>query len=152
MNDDGRLNSHGKVKRSYIKDKLVYDGVYERMSKYGMTLRRIGELYPDYYAEHELGQYENQDMHWEDINHLEEELSAYEDRFNQIVMDDRVEKSGQIHVDKNCYCSICMVMRKLKRLKWMNTSYDQFFVQDDKHYIRVKGSEVPVSNYLKTLY
>lgn len=151
MNDDDyRLNSQGQFKRSYIKSELVHDIVYERMSKYGMTLRRIKEFYPDYYAEHELDQYPNQDMCWQAINHLEEELSEYENSFNKIVMDDRVENSGRIHVDKDCYCSTCMLINRFKRIE-MEPSYDQFIVRDDKHYIRVNGSEFPVSDYIDTL-
>lgn len=152
MTDKVRLTRDGKVKRSCIRNQLAYDVIYDRASKHGKTLQDIQHYFPKYYVEQGLDRYTDQKRAWESINHLEEEMSYYESRFNSLVMDKNVEKAGEIHVDGNCFCLDCIIISKFKKERWKTIQRDQLIVRDDVHYVRIGDNTVPVNRYFKTLF
>lgn len=152
MYESKHTNSDGKTKRSYISSVLIMDGVYERMSKHGKTLRKIQEESPEFYKEHKLYQYPDQNIRWESLNHLEEELNEYERRFDIIVKNERVENHGTLHIDSNCFCGKCVLLNKLNKNSTRKYTYDQLVKVDNTHYIKIDEKFWPVSLLTDTLF
>ena len=125
-----KYNEKGEVKREYISNCLFLDGRYDRMSKYGTKPF-------------------NDETNWEDFNHFEEEINDYEKWFNELMMNEKVENHGKIHIDNNCFCSNCIIEQMLSKYKVKDY---QLTKMNEKHYIVIKGKMIPLERYFNSFY
>lgn len=104
--DDYKYNKERKIKRSYISDYILCNLRYERQSMYHTK------------------PYDN-DIYWEDENHLCEEIEKYENEFYKVVNSNneavinRIECPNVRHIENDterCCCPLCVVKAKLKRI------------------------------------
>ena len=126
-----KFNDKGEIKREFISNYLFVDGRYDRMSKYGTKPF-------------------NNEINWEDLNHFEEEINDYERWFNQLIINDKVENHGIIHIDNNCYCSNCILSEML--LKDYSINNPNLITMDNKHYIILGNKKYPLTKYFKSFY
>lgn len=124
-----KYNEKGEIKREYVSNYLFVDGRYDRMSKYGIKI--------------------NDDTNWEDLNHFEEEINDYERWFNELVMNEKVENHGKIHVDNNCFCSNCILSEMLLEYNIKNPNIIKY---DNKHYLISKNQKIPLEKYFNSFY
>lgn len=125
-----KFNEEGKIKREYLSNYIFVDGRYERMSKLGT---------------HPF----NNNILWEDINHFEEEINDYENNFNKIIMNKKIENNGKIHINNNnCFCSFCIIKDKLNKIGLKNFE----IIKEDKHYIIINNKKIELSKYFDSFY
>jgi len=155
--DDYRYTSDGKIKRSVLSSHIWMDGKMNRMARYGKTLNKIKEDYNKEYKSKGYNKY-NGEIKWEQLNHFEDEINDYENKFNKLVIDSSVENNQSIHINGNCYCSSCIVRNKLNNVyDFKYLSNCEIIKKDNKHFIKkiVENNNfilIPLSDCFKSFY
>lgn len=157
--DDYKYTPDKKIKRQYISNSIIIDGLYERSSK----------LHTKPYGD---------DRYWESENHLYEEINYYKNQFNALILKsnlvDKIENGGIEHTgDTNCYCIDCILQDKLNNMviddsiHTLNGKLYHQVYKCDKPYITKKqhryynvvntknsimSREIPLTEFMDTIY
>lgn len=157
--EDYKYTTEGKIKREFISNSIIIDGLYERSSL----------LHTKPY---------NDDRYWEEENHLYDDIRFYKTQFNAIILKEalinKVEDCGIEHTNKpNCFCVDCIIKDKINNLVFDGgiqsldgVLYHQIY-KSNKPYIIKRNSvyynmvnpsnamtnkEVPLTDFIDTLY
>lgn len=100
--DDYKYTPDKKIKRQYISNSIIIDGLYDRSAK----------LHTKPYGDDRL---------WESENHLYEEINYYKRQFNALTLKstlaDTIEDGGIEHTGgENCYCIDCILQDRINSL------------------------------------
>ena len=156
---DYRYTQDKKIRRQYISNSIIIDGLYERSAR----------LHTKPYGN---------DTYWEEINHLYEEINYYKTEFNNIILKssivDKIENGGIEHTGNGeCYCIDCIINEKIENIvenqtiKTLNgNTYNQVFKSDKPYIIKKKdkyynvvssrnsilNKEMPITEFIDTIY
>ena len=157
--DDYRYTPDKKIKRQYISNSIIIDGLYERSAK----------LHTKPYGD---------ERYWESENHLYEEINYYRNQFNALILKrelaDKIESAGIEHTgDANCYCIDCILQDKINSLtinegiQTLNGKLYHQVYRCNKPYIlkrqqryynvvntknSIMNKEIPLTEFIDTIY